>query len=150
MENKKIILSVIVVVCIAIAGVVAFTLNTNPIKNSSSTHDLGNNSSVDNNKSSAKLNNSSNTNNSSGESINSISESSNSETEGVSKEQAKERAYEEVKGKGDFITLGDPVWRSQDKMWNVPLFNKDKNNQHYGNVYIYCDNGKITKVVPYF
>ncbi|MDR1818943.1 MAG: hypothetical protein LBR15_01665 [Methanobrevibacter sp.] len=146
MKNGKIIVCIIVAVCILTIGIIAFALNTEQIKNSTSTHDVGNNSSV--NSTANQVNNSSNTNTSEN-SVKSMGGSSNSEThEGVSKEQAKQRASEEIKGM-DYIELRDPVWRSQYKMWDVPLFNKN-NNKDYGNVYIYVENGKITKVVPYF
>ncbi|MDR2545566.1 MAG: hypothetical protein LBD03_08575 [Methanobrevibacter sp.] len=146
MENKKIVVCIIVAVCILAAGIIVFALNTELTKNSTSTN-VGNNFSVNNNSSANQANNSSNTNNTSENSVKSSAGSFNSEThEGVSKEQAKQRASEEIKGK-DYIELGDPVWRDQDKMWDVPLFN---NNKPYGNIYIYVENGKITKVVPYF
>lgn len=147
MENKNIFVCIIVAVCILAAGIIVFALNTEMTKNSTSTN-VGNNFSVNNNSSTNQVNNSSNTNNTSENSVKSSDRSSNSEThEGVSKEQAKQRASEEIKGKEGYIKLGDPVWRDQDKMWDVPLFS---DNNPYGNIYIYVENGKITKVYPYF
>ncbi|MDR2873640.1 MAG: C39 family peptidase [Methanobrevibacter sp.] len=84
--------------------------------------------------------------------VNLADESSDSNgvfTEGVSREQAKQIASQEIEGKGN-IELGNPIWRSTDKVWVVPLFNKDNNNQSYGDVYNYVSNGNIIKVVPYF
>jgi hypothetical protein len=141
MENKKIILYVVIIVFILAVGVLA--LNLNLIKNLTLKSDVNNNSSEHNTDNNVNINTSNENSTDNGV------KSYDSDGDGVSKEQAKQRASEEIKGK-DYIGLGDPIWNSEEKLWNVPLFNKNNNNQPYGNIFVYVKNGKITKVVSRF
>jgi uncharacterized protein YxeA len=145
MKNKKIILSVIIVVFILVVGFV-FALYPNLIKKFTPIQSVDNSSEYNN---LSEINNTWDTNNSSKNSVNNNGKSSNPEGDGVSKEQAKQRAAKEIEGK-NYIVVGDPDWNSKENMWNVPLFDKNNNNQPFGSVYIYVSNGKITNVVPYF
>ncbi|MDR2873934.1 MAG: hypothetical protein LBV42_04245 [Methanobrevibacter sp.] len=140
MRNQKIILGVIIAVFIVTVGIVVAS-NNGFVKKIIPTKNADNDSLAKN--SSEKLTNDLNTNSSSKNFNN--NESFDSEGDGVSKEQAKERASEEIKGKN--IGIVDNIsWNGEDKIWAVPLFNKEDNNQNFGFVWVYVDKGKIVKV----